>query len=103
MKEEKERILASNGTIDQFDSAVTGKKIGPMRVWSKFIRQPGLAMSRSMGDALAKQCGVSSLPTIKIIERNRLQDKAILVCSDGISDQVSTAEMEETVSYFYRT
>lgn len=43
-----------------------------MRVWSKEIRQPGLAMSRSLGDNMAKKCGVVATPTVKIVKRNRL-------------------------------
>ena len=73
-----------------------------MRVWSKEVRQPGLAMSRSMGDAMAKRCGVISKPTVRIIPRDRIRDRALLVCSDGISDQITPREMEETVSFYYR-
>ena len=66
-EEERNRILASNGVLEQYESAITGKKIGPMRVWSKHIHQPGLAMSRSLGDGLAKTCGVISTPTVRVI------------------------------------
>ena len=38
LPEESERILKSNGVLYQFESAVTGNKIGPMRVWSKEVR-----------------------------------------------------------------
>ena len=60
-------------------------------------------MSRSLGDGLAKSCGVISTPTVRIVQRNKELDRAILVCSDGISDQVSLIEMEQTVKYFYKT
>ena len=60
-------------------------------------------MSRSLGDRMAKRCGVIAKPTIRIIPRDRARDRAILVCSDGISDQISHREMEETVSPFYRS
>lgn len=102
MPEERERINKIGGVLDQFESQVTGKKVGPMRVWSKETRQPGLAMSRSLGDNLAKSCGVVATPTVKIIPRNKLRDRAILVCSDGISDQVSIPEMADTIHFFYR-
>lgn len=74
-----------------------------MRVWSKQVRQPGLAMSRSLGDGLAKKCGVICRPTVKVVQRDKLRDRAILVCSDGISDQLKINEMEEVVSYFYKS
>ena len=57
-----------------------------MRVWSKDSRQPGLAMSRSLGDGMAKRCGVIPTPTVRVIPRDRIRDRDILVCSDGISD-----------------
>ena len=43
-----------DGILERFESPMTGKKLGPMRVWAKNQKQPGLAMSRSMGDRLAK-------------------------------------------------
>ena len=39
-----------------------------MRVWSKEVRQPGLAMSRSLGDNMAKKSGVVATPTVKIVK-----------------------------------
>jgi serine/threonine protein phosphatase PrpC len=60
-------------------------------------------MSRSLGDGMATRCGVIAHPTVKIIPRDRLRDRAILVCSDGISDQISHHELEETVTHFYKT
>lgn len=102
MPEEQERINRIGGVLDQFESQVTGKKVGPMRVWSRHTRQPGLAMSRSLGDNLAKSCGVIAAPTVRVVPRNRLRDRAILVCSDGISDQIQIPEMAETIQFFYK-
>jgi len=59
-------------------------------------------MSRSLGDNLAKSCGVIATPTVRIVPRHKQHDRAILVCSDGISDQVTISEMSETIQYFYR-
>jgi serine/threonine protein phosphatase PrpC len=73
-----------------------------MRVWSKEIRQPGLAMSRSLGDSLAKKCGVVSTPSVRVIPRDRDHDRALLICSDGISDQLRPGELEEAVTFYYR-
>lgn len=103
MEEEQERILQTGGVLDQHESAVTGKKLGPLRVWSKEVRQPGLAMTRSLGDGLAKSCGVISKPTVKVIQRDKAIDRAILVCSDGISDQIVFEEMEELLQFYYKS
>lgn len=54
-------------------------------------------MSRSIGDDLAKQCGVIATPSVRIIPRDRERDRGIIICSDGISDQIEVNEMAETV------
>lgn len=72
-----------------------------MRVWSKKVRQPGLAMSRSLGDGLAKSVGVINKPSVNIIPRDKAVDRALVVCSDGISDQLTLSEMESIVCHFY--
>jgi serine/threonine protein phosphatase PrpC len=60
-KDEKERILSSNGRVDTFREP-NGDPIGPARVWLKNENIPGLAMSRSIGDLVAASVGVSSEP-----------------------------------------
>ena len=59
-------------------------------------------MSRSLGDNLAKKCGVICSPFVNIIPRNRETDRALIICSDGISDQVTEPEMEQAVTFYYR-
>lgn len=39
-----------------------GQKLGPMRVWKKGAKLPGLMMTRSFGDDLGHQCGIISDP-----------------------------------------
>ena len=86
LAEERVRIEKADGLLDQHESQLTGKKIGPLRVWSKVVRQPGLAMTRSFGDKLAKTVGVISRPTVRVFQRDKKKDRALLVCSDGVSD-----------------
>lgn len=40
----------------------SGEPYGPHRVWNHDLTEPGLAMSRSLGDTRAHQLGVSSKP-----------------------------------------
>ena len=49
-----------------------GEKVGPPRVWKVEANYPGLAMSRSLGDFQAKECGVIATPQIEeyIIKAN---------------------------------
>jgi serine/threonine protein phosphatase PrpC len=38
IEEERIRILETGGVLDQHESALTGKKLGPLRVWCKHVR-----------------------------------------------------------------
>ena len=50
-----------NGRIECYKGR-HGENVGPARVWLKHEQYPGLAMSRSIGDACAHSVGVSALP-----------------------------------------
>ena len=39
-----------------------GKLIGPLRVWDSNKLEVGLSLTRSLGDEVATQIGVSSVP-----------------------------------------
>lgn len=82
---ESERIISRNGRIDAFKDN-HGNNVGPMRVWMKYEDIPGLAMSRSLGDMVAESLGVIPTPDIKIQKRNYEKDKAIVICSDGVTE-----------------
>lgn len=58
--------------------------MGPPRVWLKNAPLPGLNMSRSMGDLVAKQAGVISAPykTMHVLQPH---DRCLVVASDGVS------------------
>ena len=59
--DEEARILSMNGRIESYKGRY-GENVGPARVWLKNEQYPGLAMSRSIGDACAHSVGVSALP-----------------------------------------
>lgn len=61
VQKETERIISKGGRVDPIKD-FTGKKYGPSRVWLKNEDCPGLAMSRSIGDQLAKSVGVTWEP-----------------------------------------
>jgi serine/threonine protein phosphatase PrpC len=58
--EEKERIINAGGKVHP--SKEGGRFVGPCRVWSKNGGYPGLAMSRSLGDFMAKSVGCTYAP-----------------------------------------
>jgi len=52
-------------------------------VWLKNEDIPGLAMTRSFGDATAARVGVNAIPEIKEFELGK-DDKVIVLASDGV-------------------
>lgn len=93
--DEKKRVLAAGGNVDQMAFPVMVKgglrwmRGGPERVMDK-NGMGGLAMSRSLGD-LSLRPYVSAQP--ELIER-RLdsRDKVLVLGSDGIWDHISSQE-----------
>eukprot|EP00428_Durinskia_dybowskii_P015482 CAMPEP_0170215822 /NCGR_PEP_ID=MMETSP0116_2-20130129/7550_1 /TAXON_ID=400756 /ORGANISM="Durinskia baltica, Strain CSIRO CS-38" /LENGTH=366 /DNA_ID=CAMNT_0010466403 /DNA_START=33 /DNA_END=1133 /DNA_ORIENTATION=- len=72
------------------------------RVMTKQSMEPGLNMSRSLGDMRAHTlCGVSSTPEVLVRTVTR-QDRAILVCSDGVWEVMSPQEAVDIVQRFGR-
>jgi serine/threonine protein phosphatase PrpC len=59
--DEQQRIIERGGRIDSYKGRF-GENVGPMRVWLKKEAFPGLAMSRSIGDACAHSVGVIADP-----------------------------------------
>lgn len=70
--------------------------MGPVRVWLKDQDYPGLAMSRSMGDNIAKTCGVTAEPEIseKVIT---FEDRALIIASDGVWEFIKNTEAVEMI------
>ncbi len=65
--------------------------LGPLRVWLANAPLPGLNMSRSLGDLIAKQAGVISTPH-KAVHHLGHNDRAIVLASDGLWDFVNNEE-----------
>jgi serine/threonine protein phosphatase PrpC len=102
MAGESERILSMNGRIDYFKDH-EGKKMGPARVYSKDDDGPGLAMSRSLGDTIAERLGVIAIPDVKVYKRCPEKDRAVVICSDGVSEFLSNDRIGDIIFPFYAT
>lgn len=100
MAGESERIISMNGRIDYFKDH-DGKKMGPARVYSKDDDGPGLAMSRSLGDTVAERLGVIAVPDVKVYKRNPEKDRAIVICSDGVTEFLSNDRIGDIIHPFY--
>lgn len=99
LTEEKQRIEECGGRVEPFKEE-TGEFIGPDRVWLKDEQLPGLAMSRSIGDLVAARVGVSSEPEI-IIHELTVEDKFLVIASDGIWEFIDSHECIRIISEFY--
>lgn len=96
---EVKRATRSGGLIERFLD-ISGRPVGPPRVYEKSKRfpGPGLAVSRSFGDRLAHSLGVSHRPDLSIF---RLGDdiNLLVIASDGVWDAVDS---EFVVEHFKR-
>lgn len=92
---EKERILAAGGRVDTLPGP-PGEDCGPQRVWLANEMVPGLAMSRSIGDEVAQQAGVISVPIIQeyVIETGDL----FIWASDGVWEFLESPVVCEIVA-----
>lgn len=58
---------------------------------------PGLAMSRSLGDAVAESLGVIATPDVKFYKRNIEVDRALILCSDGVSEFLENDQIGDII------
>ena len=96
---ERLRINNCGGSIEQMLDE-NNQGIGPFRVFIKGKENPGLAMSRSIGDIEAKTIGV--IPNPQIIEYElSSKSKYMIACSDGIWEFISNEEAMEIGKKYY--
>jgi serine/threonine protein phosphatase PrpC len=94
---ERARIEAAGGRVACLVDPDTGDEVGPARVWLATAWAPGLAMSRSLGDALARSVGV--LPAADMVSVDvRAADAFAIVATDGVWEFMSGQEAVECVA-----
>eukprot|EP00435_Cladocopium_sp_Y103_P046487 s565_g13.t1 len=97
--EDKEaaRLLAAGARLQKMPvpagQQLDPANMGPPRLWHRQRGQaPGLAMSRCLGDALGKACGLS--PQASMLDMDLTEEDVVVVLgSDGIFDVLSDAEV----------
>jgi len=77
-----------------------GNRVGPYRVWEMNSNIPGLSMSRSIGDQIAKSLGVIATPIVTEMDIDPKHDNFIVVASDGIWDTMDNDDVCNYVEYF---
>ena len=98
--EENRRIINNNGRIKKIFDEEIKKYVGPDRVWLKNKEEPGLAMTRSIGDKIAHSIGVTDEPEIKSFEYDG-SEKFAIIASDGIWEYMSGEDCLKVIKPFY--
>ncbi len=98
--DEKNRIISNGGRIQKCFDENTNKYFGPERVWLKSKEEPGLAMTRSLGDKIAHQIGVISEPEIKKFYYDGTE-KFIIIASDGLWEYINSDQCINIIKKFY--
>jgi len=98
-EEEFLRIREAGGRVERLMD-VMGNCLGPYRVWEADSDSPGLAMSRSIGDNVAKKIGVISTPVYHKFTLYPESDQFVVIGSDGIWDVMENSEVINFVEKF---
>ena len=95
--EEKKRIQEIGGRVFavKFDDGIDG----PPRVWLSYADLPGLAMSRSLCDTIAKEAGVISDADLFEIDLTQ-SHKFLIIATDGLWEFMSSQEVVNIVSKY---
>lgn len=105
--EERKRILSCGGhlgcrqvLVNQGGRGPVSMPVGPCRVWYQHRGETlGLAMSRSLGDAIVHKCGVSAEPEVleHLIDD---YDEFAILATDGVWDVVDNNHAVQMVHNF---
>ena len=101
-KEEHRRIINAGGTVSRMiNLEKNDEEVGPYRVWGKTQEKgPGLAMSRSIGDGMAKKLGVLGEPDIYEYNLNE-NDKFVICATDGVWEYLTNEDVMNIVKEAY--
>jgi serine/threonine protein phosphatase PrpC len=94
--DEKRRVKAAGGRIARWR-----RNIGPLRVWLPRDWTPGLAMTRSIGDTVLSEYGVSPVPEVTYTRLTPTDAFAILA-SDGVWEFMTSQDVVDFVGRFRR-
>ena len=97
--DENERVCNSGGRVCASPHHVVNMENATQRVWSKNknLCGPGLAVSRSFGDAMAHSCGVTSIPEVRLY-KFQPEDRWICIATDGVWDVMSLNDVAGVVN-----
>lgn len=91
---ELDRILRFNGEVRRLDE----EKFE--RVFVKNKDYPGISMSRTLGNSLAQECGVTAVPTIIDLTIGQA-DAFLVICTDGVWEYISEDDAAMIVAKYF--
>jgi serine/threonine protein phosphatase PrpC len=91
IEEEVRRIYECGGEIRK----LAGEEQSRIFVKGKYF--PGLINTRSLGDQIGSQIGISSVPHISKYSFHEKFNYYLLICTDGISNVLKTENLKSTV------
>jgi serine/threonine protein phosphatase PrpC len=94
--DEKKRVKTAGGRIARWR-----RNIGPLRVWLPRDWTPGLAMTRSIGDTVLSEYGVSPVPEVTYT-RLTPSDSFAVLASDGVWEFMTSQDVVDFVGRFRR-
>lgn len=89
--DEKRRVRAAGGRIARWQ-----RNMGPLRVWLPGDWTPGLAMTRSIGDTVLSEYGVSPVPEVSYCRISK-NDEFIVLASDGVWEFMTSQQVIDFV------
>eukprot|EP00741_Cyanophora_paradoxa_P005718 tig00000940_g5542.t1 len=98
LPEERKRIEKCGGRVEPARDMETGEYFLPMRVWLKQINLPGLAMSRSLGDAVSHSIGVTPEAEVRQVKIDRSTDKFLVLATDGVWEFMTSQQVVDFVA-----
>ena len=96
LPEEQKRIEANGGEVKKLPFDI------PYRVFVYGTEDPGLSMSRSIGDTVSQNVGVTCEPELREVDLEGDQGSFVLMCSDGVWEFIKNEEAVDLVSKFSR-
>lgn len=94
---EHSRLMAAGARVCPLTD-VDGAPVGPARVWLPAAWVPGLAMSRALGDGLARRVGVVTTPDVVSLPLDPRRDLFAIFATDGVWEFLSSQEAVDIVS-----
>ncbi|CCI44019.1 unnamed protein product [Albugo candida] len=114
-KDERERVKKCGArilTVDQVEGLEPihenwGLKLGeeidengdPPRIWHPYGQYPGTAFTRSIGDSVSEDLGVTAEPEI-LSKTLNVHDRFIIIASDGVFEFLTSQNVVDLVKHF---